>query len=287
MHRRLVGGLVMVACVLTTAIHPGAGSLQGEPRLMLRVPPFADADFLGGSALVLPVDGYEQLEMFIEQALSDLQPSTVRVTLNGVPMTPFVAVNFMPRGVRAIVRLNVSMSPEYSLRKDVENVLVLEAQDKGRVQYRAQFAITVDPAASVPRLAGLRGPRAGASGVTPPPTHAPPQVTILSDWPASTRERNMVLEAEVSDTEGLRRIVLEVNGKDVEEVVLQNERPVRKKNGMVARGALPGEVRGDGRRVTLRIPVRLNDNRLNIVAVRAENLLGLSARADQTIQVGR
>src|SRR6266508_5194971 len=75
-----------------------------------------------------------------------------------------------------------------------------------------------------------------------------------SDVCSSDLERTLMLEAEVSDAEGLRRIVLEVNGKDAEEVVFQNERPVRKKNGMVARGTMPGKVKGDGQRVVINVP---------------------------------
>ena len=93
------------------------------------------------------------------------------------------------------------------------------------------------------------------------------------------------LEAEVADEEGLRKVVIELNGKDVEEVVLQNEIPVRYKDGRLVRGAVAGEVGGDGSKLRLRVPLTLAKERINTVAIRAENLKNLASRADRTIEV--
>src|SRR5688572_27731141 len=257
----------------------GSVPAASEPRFTLRVPPFPAAEFPNFSAVTLPEQGYKTLEILLEQALANLQPSTIRVTLNEMPMTPFVAVNPMPLGVRTIINLGVSMSPDYALRRVGDNMLAFSAVDESGVTYRAQFYLTIDPQAQAPKLTASRA-RRGATGIEPPPEMVPPRITIRSDWPKSTNQRTLVLEAEVTDAAGLRRIVLEVNGKDAEEVILQNERPVRKKNGMVARGALPGEVKGDGRGLSVSIPVRLSSDRVNVVAIRAENMLGLTSRAD-------
>lgn len=271
-----------LACLVLTAGLSSAAT--AEPRLTLRVPPFENAVFSNFAAVVLPREGYRTLEVVIEDALAEMQPSTIRVTLNEMPMTPFVAVNMMPRGARAIVRLGASVNPAYSLRLEGENLLAFNVMDVSGMSYRAQFFLSVDSAAEAPRLAGLRGTR-GATGITPPVQHAPPNVSIRSEWPATTRLRTLQLEADISDDEGLRRIVVEVNEKESEEIVLQNERPVRKRKGLIARGALPGEVSGDGRRLAIAVPVRLDADRTNVVAVRAENVLGLTSRAALTVTV--
>ena len=113
--------------------------------------------------------------------------------------------------------------------------------------------------------------------------YKPPIAKFTTEWPESTTERIIELNAEVTDAEGLRRITIEVNGKDVQEVVLENEQPVRKQNGFVARGKLPGTAVGDGRKITLSIPVTLNKE-LNVVAIRVENVLGLRTNINRTIQ---
>lgn len=276
--RRFVLRALAVVCVIGTSVQ------ASEPRCILRVPPFPAAEFPNFSAVTLPKQGYQALEILLEQTLEDVQPSTIRVTLNEMPMTPFVAINRMPRGVRVIVKLGISLSPDYALRGEGENVLGFSAVDNSGVTYRGQFFLAIDPKADAPRLSASRA-RAGATGVEPPPENSPPRVTITSDWPAVTAQRTLILAAHISDEAGLRRIVLEVNGKDVEEVVFHNERPVRKKNGKIARGALPGEVTGNGRQLGIRVPVTLGSDRVNVVAVRAENVLGLSTRADKAVEV--
>lgn len=276
-------GLVIAGALHATLLLQAAASFA-EPRIVLRVPPFEGAEFANYSAVVLPAEGYRSLEVVVTDALGNLQASTVRVTLNEVPMTPFVGINPMPRGVRAIIRLGVSVSPDYSLRTEGENVVSFRARDDGGMAYNGQFFLSIDPAATAPRLAGLRA-QPGAAGVELPPQHAPPTIDIRSQWPAVTRDRTLQLEVEVNDEEGLRRVVIDVNDHQAEEVVFQNERPVRQRQGLIPKGALPGDVTGDGRRVTIAVPIRLDRDRLNVVAVRAENVLGLSGRASRAVEV--
>jgi len=222
------------------------------------------------------------VEIWVQGTLGDIEVSSVRVRLNEMPMTPFVSINQLPKGARIIVKIGATMNPDYNLKRDIENLLTFDSSDVGRVSYRGQFYLSRDETASVPRLAPTRvlAPR---PVVEPAPLERPPVVVFTSEWPTRASERVLLLAAEVTDQEGLRRIVVEVNGKDVEEVLLENEQPVRKKNGWIARGALPGTVVGDGKKITLSIPVSLNKE-INIVAVRAENQLGLRTRIDRTVQ---
>ena len=273
--RRLCGA-VAALLVVTTA--------SAEPTITLKVPPFAPS-FPNFASVLLPPSGYSALEIVLQGALGEIQASTVRVTLNGMPMTPFVAVNMMPAGTRAIVRLGVSLSPDYTIRRDGESILTFAATDAGGTSYRGQFYLTIDPGKSEPEIARTTRARAQETGVVAPPQHLPPVIEIKSQWPARTTERTLGLEAEVSDQEGLRRIVIEINGRDVEEILLQNERPVRYQGGRIVRAATAGEVSGTGTSVRLNIPVRLANDRINVIAVRAENLAGLSSRADRAVEV--
>lgn len=255
-----------------------------EPSITLKVPPHA-AVFANFASIVLPPGGYSSLEVVLQGALGDIQASSVRVTLNGMPMTPFVSVNMMPNGVRTIVKLGVSLSPDYSIRRDGESILTFAAADASGTTYRGQFYLSIDSAKSEPAAATSTRARAQESTVIAPPQHFPPGIQILSRWPSPTSERTLFLESEIKDPEGLRRIVIEVNGRDVEEVLLQNERPVRYQGGRVLRATAAGEVSGVGTAISLKIPIRLSPDRLNVVAIRAENMLGLSSRSDTTVQV--
>lgn len=257
-----------------------------QPVITLHVPP-DEARFENFATIALPAEGIGVLEIVLEGAVTSLRQATVRVTLNEMPMTPFVSLNGLPRGVRAIVRLGLSLSPDYSLRAEGENVLALTAVDEGGLTYRGQFYLVVDATKSTPEVVKNARAASQASAVQPPPRHSPPAITIRSSWPRRTAEGILRLDFVASDTEGLRRVVVEVNGKDVEEVVLRNERPIRKKDGLIARGALPGQVTGDGHSLSMVVPVRLERDRVNVVAVRAENILGLTTRTDRTVQRDR
>jgi hypothetical protein len=59
-------------------------------------------------------------------------------------------------------------------------------------------------------------------------------------------------------------------------------RLVRKQDGVIVRGAAAGEVSGDRHRIALSIPIKLGKN-ITVVAVRAENRLGLRTRIDRVI----
>jgi hypothetical protein len=274
------------ALVLGFGLAGAPAGVSAQPTMVLKVPPF-EGRFPNFASIVLPESGYETLEVLLESANAPVQPSTVRLTINEVPLTPFVAVNPMPLGIRAIVRLKASLNPDYAIRREGETILTFMAADVSGVSYRAQFYLVIDPSLTEPQTARTTRARQNQPEAIPPPQHKPPVIVIRSEWPVRTSERTVTLQAEVSDDEGLRRVVIEVNGRDVEEIALQNERPVRKKDGRIARGKLPGEVSGDGYKVTFSMPVRLERDRVNVVAVRAESILGLSTRVDRVVEVER
>lgn len=255
---------------------------QAEPTLTVRFPATPGVAFANFSNVLVPAAAAGTIEIWLERALAAPQISTIRVRLNEVPLTPFVSVNPVPRGVRLVLNLGRTLNPEYRLRPTGENLLAVSLSDEGQVSYQGQFYLTIDETVSSPTLAPSRTAMPVAP-VTGPPQHVAPSVTWISQWPARSASSTIQLEAEVRDAEGISRIVIEVNGKDVEEVLLQNGLPVRKQNGWIARTKLPGEVSGDSSTLRIAIPVRIRKG-LNVVAVRAENALGLRSRADRTIE---
>jgi hypothetical protein len=268
--------LAVAAATLAAATSVAAA----EPKIQLKVPPFLNATFPNFSVVTLPADGYAALEIWLEDALGEIQLSSVRVRLNEMPMTPFVALNRLPGGLRAVMKLGATLSPDYSLRPTGENVLALDASDAGKVTYRAMFYLKVDGTAAAPVVTTVRpAPR---PEVAAPAVKLPPAIRFTSNWPTRTSEKSVLLTAEVADPEGLVRIVIEVNGKDVEEIQFENQIAIRKKDGFIARGTLAGEVSGDSRRLTFSIPVAIGKN-ISVIAVRAENLVGLRSRSDRVI----
>jgi hypothetical protein len=269
----------MLACLVGCGwpVHAAAA----EPRIELRVPAFQGSRYDNFSSVALPAQGHGPLELWVENALGEIRSATLRVRLNDVPMTPFVSINTIPRGLRAVVRLGTSVNPDYSLRPNAESVLAMSVEDAAGMRYQGQFYLRAEPGITQPRVLPRRE-GAPVKAVEPPPAPAAPVIEIRSKWPERTAESVLDLEVEVTDAEGLKRVVLEVNGRDTDEIVLENEWPVRKHNGFMSARKLPGEVEGDGRRVRFVIPVKLGRD-ITVVAVRAENTSGLRSREDLTV----
>jgi hypothetical protein len=279
MHSRIALGWLTATVICCLGAHDKASA---EPTLTLKVPAFQSASFPNGSSIVLPETNHGDVEVWVQDALAEIQVSTIRVRLNDTAMAAFLTVNRLPRGVRVIVKLGASVNPDFTLRPGRENLISFAATDASNVAYQGQFYVTLNAAVTIARLADRAPVRPAVQEVTAPPQIFPPKVA-LKELPSKTSERVLTLEAEVTDVEGLRRIVIELNGKAVEEVVLENEVPVRKQRGFIAKRKLPGSVTGDGRKVIIAIPVTLNQP-LNTVGVRGENTSGLSAYADRTVE---
>ncbi len=280
LRHRAVGWLVV--SLLLACLHPAwAGA---EPRLSMKLPAFQAVEFQNGSAVVMPASGHGDVEIWVQDALAEISVASVRVLLNQTPMATFLTVNRLPRGVRVIVKMGASLNPDFAFRSDAENLLTFSASDSSNVNYQAQFYITTNAMAAAPRLADRAPVRPPVQEVSSPARVIPPRVTVLSEWPARTADRVVTLDAEVTDVEGLRRIVIELNGSAIEEVVLENESPVRKQRGFIAKGALPGAVTGNGRKLVIRIPIELS-RRVNTVGLRAVSVTGLIGYADRTVEL--
>jgi hypothetical protein len=270
------------AVVLTAILVSGSGGAAAAPRILLKLPAFPGTSFSNFSSIALPASDHGPLELWVEDALGEIRTATLRVRLNDMPMTPFVTINPLPRGVRAVVRLGTSVSPDYTLRPNAENILAFSVEDQAGMRYQGQFYLSLEASLTAPRAVEMR-PRAPVKAIEAPAEKLPPVIEIRSEWPARTKETMLTLEAQVTDAEGLRRIVVEVDGRDTDEIVLENEWPVRKHNGFMVSRKVAGEVKGDGRSVWFKVPVKLGKD-ITVVAVRAENTSGLRARADRTIE---
>ncbi len=274
--RRGVFALVVLAPLLDA--RPAAA---GEPRIELRLAAFGGASYPNFASVLVPAE-HGRLEIWVQDALGEIEVSTVRVKLNDLPMTPFVAINRLPRGVRLLLKEGLTLNPEYRLRPTGENVLSVFAQDETRTAYQGQFYLSIDPSASSPRAAPMRT-RAPTREVAAPEHKEPPRIAFTSEWPKRTDSPMLTLLAEAADAEGISRLVIEVNGKDTDEIVMQNNIPVRKHAGWMSRGKAPGEITGDSQRLVVNVPVRL-DKGLTVVAIRAENSMGLSTRLDRVVE---
>lgn len=273
----------MRATSIAVIVVLSAATAGAEPVIDLRIGP---TRFAAGASVLVPTALTEPLNIWLEDTLAVVEVSSVRVQLNGNAMTAFTNVNRLPRGVRAIVKLGLSLGADFTLRPGVENVLTFAALDETKTAYNATFYVTPDSQSAVPRLAPLQ--RVGRREVTaPPPTVGKPAIQLETEVPASSGGQSLDIAAVVTDAEGLRRIAVEVNGNISDEVLLQNGYPVRRRNGRTTTGGAPGVVQGDGTKVVLRVPVRLKRDAVNVVTIKAENISGIVERLDRTVKTDR
>jgi hypothetical protein len=222
-------------------------------------------------------------EVWLQNAASEIRLSSIRVHLNEQSVSTFVSTNPLPNGVRMILRLDQTLNPVLRIRPDMENMLVFEAMDQLENRYKARFFLSVDASIAAPKISAVSHAIEPPSVIQPPPEYETPAFHWDQDLPAETTSELVVLQVTVTDRQGLRRLVIEKNGKDVEEIILENGRPVRKAKGFRVSSKLPGTVDGDGKSLTISVPVELKKG-VNTIVVRAENLVGLRASTDRTIQ---
>lgn len=177
--------------------------------------------------------------------------------------------------------LQRSHGMDSSPRPPRSNQLTFEALDQEGNSYHGQFFLMVDPQVAVPQLSPLAR-QVLREEVKSAPVYDAPAIVVGPDVPDRIDGKVLDLKAEITDKYGLRRVVLEVNGKDIEEILFQNSRPARKRGGFRLSKQLPGEVSGDGLRLSIAIPVELKKS-VNAVSLRAENVMGMRAREGKTV----
>ncbi len=277
-----VSGIVQLLLLIAVVCVASAGaSAQDQPEIVLRVPDFDEAAYPNSASIRLPSAATRRLELVLRAARGELQLSSVRIRLNGESVTAFATINPMPRGIRVILDLSRMVNPAFQLRPEVENSLLFEALDDSRNKYVGNFFLTVKSGLIRPeRVQSAHATE--RSTVQALPAFRPPEIKWNSVPPGQTAEATLLLEAEVLDEHGLRRVVIELNQKDVEIVLLENSVPIRKRGTFRTNKALPGTVEGTGRHLLIRVPLELK-KKVNVLAIRAENLKGLYASTSHTI----
>jgi hypothetical protein len=258
------------------------GSAQDRvPAVVLVIPDYAGARFGNFSSILLPNAGPGKLEVILSNAASSITVHSVRMMLNNQPMAVFLATMPMTDGLRTVLDLQRASHPSYRLRPEGENSLTFEAVDQTGNRYFGQFFLRVAPGLSKPELAPAQ-PTVLQKAFEPPPSHQPPQIQWLPTDQPQVGGRTVWFKAEITDDYGLRAVILEVNGKELESIVLENGSPTRKRGGFRTARSLPGTVQGNGMRLTIEIPVELK-KAVNVLAIRAENLRGLYGASSRTL----
>ncbi len=254
---------------------------SGGAEILLKFPQYENVSFPNFSSISVPSADVQVLEIILQNAIAEIQLASARATLNQHPVSVFMTVNPMLRGVRVILRLGQTLNPHYRLRSEAENILTFEALDQLRNRYRGQFFLTVTPDVPEPALRPSSHPIPERT-VEPPPAYRAPEIKWGGGLAAEAASDLFHVDAEILDEHGLRRVVIEVNGKDIETIVLENNVPVRKRGTFRTAKALPGTVEGSGRHLIIRVPVKIG-KKLNALALRAENVMGLLASETRTV----
>jgi hypothetical protein len=129
---------------------PVSSNETAEPTVRLKMSEFSGTVFPSFSRVAIPESAQKRLEIWLENASADVQFSTVRITLNGTPMTPLVSTTALPHGSRTHVRFDATSS-EYTL-KPGENSLSFSATDVSGNKYSARFYLTIQSQIAAPQL---------------------------------------------------------------------------------------------------------------------------------------
>ena len=264
----------MAALALCLAV-PAAAS----PSLELRVG--SGPAFSSGVTIGVAPDSAPVFDLRLTDARADIDPESVAVSLNGTSITGFASFNRMPRGARLIVDRRTQNHPDLALRS--ENRLTFGCDDALGNSYRGEFVLRVSNAESDSRLLLPPGPDTPGVLVENSNRGGAPSVA-LSVPEAHRGPRTARVIAEIRDMQGIRSVVLELNWKEFERIVMQNGFPSRRRGGFRSSRALTGSVEGDTKHLRLDIPIPLQGRETN-VGIRAENVQG--AVTSEVAQVRR
>jgi len=250
-------------------------------NLELKFPEYQSAAFPNYTTVLVPSTNLRKIELFLRDCLAEVQVSTVRVKLNGHPISMLLNLNPLPRGVRVIVDLGLSTNPEFKIKAEGYNQIDFEALDDSRNKYLGQFFIKVDPKVQRPQSAPM--PPTPDQPTRKSPKPEPPQIQIDASLPRETEQERITLLATVSDPIGLKRVTLEVNEKDSQEAFFDRGKLVRVRRGFWEGAKPPGSISGDEQSLKLEIPIKLKKGQ-NTIVIRAENSAGLRSREERTIE---
>lgn len=280
---RKLSVFVMFSCVFPYAAIQQPSLPFGPGQITLRFAAHPERTFTNFSSIAVPWVEVPKLEIFLQNALSEIEISSVRVLLNGRPVSVFAKAFPAPRGVKVILGLDATRGRDYRLSESGQNFLEFQARDQLGNAYHGQFVLSVAPLIDVPQKS-TEEPSKAPSALQARPRHQAPVIEWEGAATSVVRRKVIWIEAEISDQSGLRRVVIEVNGKDVEVIELYNGLPMRTRQTFFAFAAkgLPGAVTGDGHRLRISVPVKIG-RRMNKITLRAENTLGLTGVQSRTV----
>ena len=260
---RAVALPTLACCLAVTAL--------SDPVVEFRVGP--SGAFLPGSTIGVGPDaaGIVDLRLIGARAAVDLE--SIDISLNGTSIAGFARLSRMPRGVRVVVDRQNQNHPDLGLR--ARNLLAFACEDLLRNSYRAHFDLRVSPAETGARLLASPStdtPRAPVERQS----HAEAPKVSLRVPEVGRGQRTARIYAEIRDLKGIREVILEVNWKEFERIVMQNGLPSRRRGKFRSSRALPGSARGDSEYLLLEIPIPMQ-RRETRVSIRAENSAGAVA----------
>ena len=263
--------VALALCLTVTA--------AANPSLELRLgsgPAFSSGVTIGVGPEAAPV-----FDLRLMDARADIDPESVAVTLNRTSIKGFASFNRMPCGARLIVDRRTQNHPDFAL--GAENRLTFGCDDALGNSYRGEFVLRVSKAESDSRLLLPPGPDTPGVLVDNSDRGGAPSVGLsVSEGRRGPRTARVV--AEIRDMQGIRSVVLELNWKEFERIVMQNGFPSRRRGGFRSSRALTGSVQGDSKHLRLDIPIPLQ-GRETYVGIRAEDVKG--AVTSEIVQVRR
>lgn len=234
----------------------------------------------GVSAGVGP-DGAPICDLRLMNARADIDPESVTVSLNGTSITGFGSCNMMPGGARLRIDCRTQDHPDLALRS--ENRLTFSCEDTLWNSYRGKFVLRVSNSKGESRLLAPPSPDTPDVLVAKSNHGGVPSVS-LSVPTAHRGPRTARVVAEVRDMLGIRSVVLELNWKEFERIVMQNGFPSRRRGRFRFSRAMTGGVEGHNEHLRLEIPIPLARGGTN-VGIRGENIV--EAVTSEIVQVRR
>jgi hypothetical protein len=251
------------------------------PRIVLAIPS-QSATCENFAGVAIPSTEVGVLEISLRNSQAEIEPSSVRLLLNGQSVSALSNLYPTPFGMRVVFDNSRVANRDFHLRPDQDNVVAFEALDRNGNRYVGRFLIRVQ--SGLPRPAEISGRLfADLKPFEPPAAYRASSIRwALGPENESSGGRIAAFRVEIVDEYGLREVTLELNGKEIETVALENGVPVRKRGGFRSWKRFPGSVEGDGRRLQIDVPVELKRG-INVLTVRARNIKDMYASDSRTI----
>ena len=271
--------MIKNAAALPALAYLLAATSLADPSLELRVG--SSEAFQPGATIGVSLDAAGTLDLRLNKARAEIDLKSIEIHLNGTSIAGFARVNRMLRGLRVIVDRRTQDHPDLALRD--QNPLMFGCEDALGNFYRGQFVLRVSQAESEPRLLAAPSPDTPKVLVAGAGHNEGPYVS-LNVRDVHRGQRTARLVAEIRDKQGIREVLIGVNWREVERIVMHNGLPSRRRGELRSSRSLPGSVMGDSVDLRLDMPIPLQ-KRETSVSTRATNVAG--SVTSEVVQVQR